>query len=786
MAAGDLGDMLELDLQDMIKGLSQDDMLTSNDYMKEMKKLLSLPGMFSAGGSDNISGNSDKLKRTTQQQNQVNNQSKQQVELINLESPNDNKNLSNKKSESMRQSIQNKSISEFKSRENIMSQKPSNFESQQDDKNSTSPPSNSNRVSMKPRMDGKDTLVQNVINSSFKQQQLLSKLLVANQSSVQKQLMPETQDNTSMDIVNQLQQMVQTQQNQLLQLEKNYTLILHENESFLKNENELTFQRLRIKSEIENDQALKQEIVQAFGSSQKFQEALKSDYIQILSYIKSKLASNKIETASSKVKHQSKQSKGSIKTENQSKLKRKGSDPQFDNEEYLKMIEEKYLQQFEQTLIQENQQQSRQEINSLRQSKEKLSVINNEQIIWQNQQKQTVRETQANTNQTDNKKKKKRIQSEDKFDKKEFQERMELQIMNMIKKQFPVEDSDEDTIIQSESNLVRQQSDETMILKAVASEKQKIPSNLLITEFNEGSKLNTSKNNNASQSQSSHKKQRSSKILQIDMPEEIVRMLSDSKDMLEDPSSSNINFFDLENYDDTNDHGKTQKIETGTDLMDQSLSTINGSQGGGIETPAFGKRKTPSLAHFKGLPISQTQDKSSNAKRQTKRENIPGNHTGSRSPDLSKNIDKNLGLDGWKQEVKKVFQKKPSQRTNQTQSKSPTVLSMQQSTLSPSYKQSKSPTNNGIGISRNTKLEGNSSTSHLGLFISILIFTNDSTAFKACQDFPFSNECQLVKAKSLKQNNCLAYDKSRSILQKLENWRPRQNYDISTANAKQQ
>lgn len=42
------------------------------------------------------------------------------------------------------------------------------------------------------------------------------------------------------------------------------------------------------------------------------------------------------------------------------------------------------------------------------------------------------------------------------------------------------------------------------------------------------------------------------------MPEEIVRMLSDSKDMLEDPSCSNLNFFDLDNYDDLNDdHGKT-------------------------------------------------------------------------------------------------------------------------------------------------------------------------------------------------------------------------------------
>jgi hypothetical protein len=37
------------------------------------------------------------------------------------------------------------------------------------------------------------------------------------------------------------------------------------------------------------------------------------------------------------------------------------------------------------------------------------------------------------------------------------------------------------------------------------------------------------------------------------MPEDIVRMLSDSKDMLEDPSSSNINFLDLDS-DDSSGH----------------------------------------------------------------------------------------------------------------------------------------------------------------------------------------------------------------------------------------
>lgn len=39
------------------------------------------------------------------------------------------------------------------------------------------------------------------------------------------------------------------------------------------------------------------------------------------------------------------------------------------------------------------------------------------------------------------------------------------------------------------------------------------------------------------------------------MPEEIVRLLSDSKDMLEDPSSSNINFFDLDDDSVNDSHG---------------------------------------------------------------------------------------------------------------------------------------------------------------------------------------------------------------------------------------
>lgn len=63
---------------------------------------------------------------------------------------------------------------------------------------------------------------------------------------------------------------------------------------------------------------------------------------------------------------------------------------------------------------------------------------------------------------------------------------METQFLNMLKKTFPVDgDSDEDTIIQSESNLEQRQSDETLVIKNIQAEKQKLPSNLLITDYSE-------------------------------------------------------------------------------------------------------------------------------------------------------------------------------------------------------------------------------------------------------------------------------------------------------------
>ena len=53
------------------------------------------------------------------------------------------------------------------------------------------------------------------------------------------------------------------------------------------------------------------------------------------------------------------------------------------------------------------------------------------------------------------------------------------------------------------------------------------------------------------------------------MPEDIVQLLSDSKDMLEDPSNSNINFFDLDTNFDQPNGMKTQRAQgENTDLID--------------------------------------------------------------------------------------------------------------------------------------------------------------------------------------------------------------------------
>lgn len=47
---------------------------------------------------------------------------------------------------------------------------------------------------------------------------------------------------------------------------------------------------------------------------------------------------------------------------------------------------------------------------------------------------------------------------------------------------------------------------------------------------------------------SNHKKKRSSRILHIEMPEELINMLHDSKDMLEDPNA-NMNYFEIESLE---------------------------------------------------------------------------------------------------------------------------------------------------------------------------------------------------------------------------------------------
>ena len=79
---------------------------------------------------------------------------------------------------------------------------------------------------------------------------------------------------------------------------------------------------------------------------------------------------------------------------------------------------------------------------------------------------------------------------------------------------------------------------------------------------------------------------RSNKLLQLDIPEELINMLSDSKDMLEDPNSK-MNYFDLE---------ENEKIV----IVNNGQTTASAEGGINIETPAFGKKKTPSLAMFKG------------------------------------------------------------------------------------------------------------------------------------------------------------------------------------------
>lgn len=89
--------------------------------------------------------------------------------------------------------------------------------------------------------------------------------------------------------------------------------------------------------------------------------------------------------------------------------------------------------------------------------------------------------------------------------------------------------------------------------------------------------------------------------------------------MLEDPSA-NINFFDLDvkkddeylNLEDSDliiDPDEIDPSATSGNISRKNRLSINkneqeanalGSGNGGIETPAFGKKKIPSLAHFKG------------------------------------------------------------------------------------------------------------------------------------------------------------------------------------------
>jgi hypothetical protein len=115
------------------------------------------------------------------------------------------------------------------------------------------------------------------------------------------------------------------------------------------------------------------------------------------------------------------------------------------------------------------------------------------------------------------------------------------------------------------------------------------------------------------------------------MPDEI-NDLTDSKDQLEDPN--NINFFDpTDNEDDS-------------DIESQLIKELEQIGSGGLETPAFVKKKVPSL--FKGT--SGPQPEISTAKKR--------NRNSKHSPasiGRGKGEEKAFAYDNWKNEVKKVF-----------------------------------------------------------------------------------------------------------------------------------
>ncbi|CDW85195.1 UNKNOWN [Stylonychia lemnae] len=588
-----------IDFEDIVKGLSNDDMLTSKDYLKEMQRMFGNQSLFG------LKGDVSKINQ-------------QRAELINLESPNDEK--SNQQHQ--RDSKHRQEYEDYKRPEDSQI---TQFDAVDSSKKSTSPPSNSNRSSLRTGKD-RESQLQNIINSNIKQQQFIQQLqttLALNQKV----------DTT---LLGQLQLLVQQQNDTLQTFNKTLQNLLHENDIYHKQENEQSFQKLKVKAEIENDPLLKQDILTHFGSTQKFLQSIKFDQVQIIEYIRVKIQkSSNLQVQNQKnIRNEESDNKNIL-------LRRKGSDPKFDNEEYLKMIEEKYMHQLEQSLMQDSiMTPSSIDLNSVRQSND---VTANNFI-----QNQTKNQNQRPSNKSimEEQKKKKRIHSEDKFDKKEFQERMETQFLNMIKKQFPVDDSDDDTIKQNELNSP-QVIDETLVLKQ-AIEKMQIPSILLTNQV-----MNNNKSQGAATNkniQNSEQKNLRSKHLQIDMPDDMANMLSDSKDMLEDPQNSNINFFELDNVD------------------SDGLEAIKSY------------REEQKLLH-----LSSNKDKKKKANMGNAANSMGG--INGLSPDMFKNTDKNTTLDNWKQEVKKVFQKKKP--TNN--SKSPSIITVQ-SNMSPQFKQSKSPT----------------------------------------------------------------------------------------------
>ncbi len=129
-------------------------------------------------------------------------------------------------------------------------------------------------------------------------------------------------------------------------------------------------------------------------------------------------------------------------------IKRKRSDPMFDNEEYLKQIEEKYMQQFEQSLLGMSVPSDSDSKPTVRSSKESIKDVLTQQSLvkdpagkkssvfsreegrrerkpYQEEISRLIQKEMKPSDIDEKKKKKNRLGSDDKFDKKEYQEKIE-------------------------------------------------------------------------------------------------------------------------------------------------------------------------------------------------------------------------------------------------------------------------------------------------------------------------------------------------------------------------